>query len=85
MSLMEAIILGLPFIATDISGNADVKALLPEYFVENSETGLLNGMHQFMEGNLPHPKFDWRKHQALALGQFYSRVVGIDESVVASS
>lgn len=78
MSLIESLILGLPFVATDISGNADVKHMFPTYFVDNSEQGLLDGMRDFLNGALPKPSFDWHLHQVNALGQFYSRVVGME-------
>lgn len=81
MSLIESLILGLPFIATDISGNADVKHMFPANFVDNDEQGLLDGMRRFLNGVLPTPRFDWHAHQATALDQFCSRVVGIDSSV----
>lgn len=83
MSLIESLILGLPFVATDISGNADVKHMFPANFVDNDEQGLLEGMRRFLDGALPKPEFDWHAHQADALGQFYSRVVGVNPEAQA--
>lgn len=76
MSLMENIIIGTPFVATDISGNHDIKKDYPDYFVDNSEDGVLLGMQRYLDGKLARPVYDSKKHQDRALGQFYARVIG---------
>jgi CDP-glycerol glycerophosphotransferase len=77
MSLMEALIVGMPCVATDISGNRDIKKDFPEYFFENSEDGLVEGMQRYLAGNLPPSAFDWKKYQNEALRQFESRVLNV--------
>lgn len=79
MSLIEALIVGIPCVATDISGNRDIKYDFPEYFFDNSEGGLREGMLKYLRGTLPRPKFDTSKYQREALSQFESRVLGIGE------
>ncbi len=77
MSLMEAMISGLPYVATDIAGNRDIKREYPAYFYPNSEDGLEQGMRDFLADKLPTPEFDWRTYQAEALCQFNERVLGM--------
>jgi CDP-glycerol glycerophosphotransferase len=77
MSLMEALIVGIPCVATDISGNRDIKKDFPEYFFDNSEDGLYEGMLRHLAGDLPLPTFNWRKYQDEALGQFEHHVLNL--------
>ena len=74
MSLMEAIILGKPFVATDISGNADIKNMYPENFVENSQDGLLVGMLKFLQGELIQPKFNSTLYNDEAIDKFFELI-----------
>lgn len=76
MSLIEALIVGMPFVATDIVGNQGIKKDFPDYFFEASEEGLLEGMRAFLKGDLPPAALDWRKHQEMALEQFHRGVLG---------
>lgn len=76
MSLMEALIVGIPCVATDISGNSDIKADFPQYFFDNSEDGLRVGMQKYLAGRMLPPELDVMKYQVEALEQFESRVLG---------
>lgn len=77
MTLLEAIILGKPIIATDIVGNRSVLHDKPGLLVDNSIEGLVSGMKQYVSGNFPEGKFDWRSYQSNAIKSFYEKVVGI--------
>ena len=77
MSLMEALVVGIPCVATDISGNRDIKADFPQYFFENSEDGLCEGMLHYLAGDLLPPTGDWTKYQGEALRQFETRVLNV--------
>ena len=82
MSLIENAIVGTPFVATDISGNADIKKLFPSNFFDNSEDGVFEGLLSFVEGNIPPVHFDVEQHQRLALDQFNTGVLGVGNSSV---
>jgi len=51
MVIMEADTLGVPIIATDISGTQWMKGYNGN-IVDNSQEGILQGMHDFMQGNI---------------------------------
>ena len=70
MVLLEALALGKPIIATDIDGNRGVLANGYGELVENSVTGLQNGMMQFLEGSLVFRPFDVDSYRAAALREF---------------
>jgi CDP-glycerol glycerophosphotransferase len=74
MTLLEALILEKPVIATDIPGNRSVLEGRPGLLVENSENGLVEGMQTFTTGRLQAGEFNWREYQAGALSQFYENV-----------
>ena len=76
MSLIEAMIIGLPFVATDIVGNRDIRNEFPENFFDASEEGMIDGMKLFISGGVHPAKFDWKAHQEVALGQFFDQVLG---------
>jgi len=76
MTLLEALILEKPIIATDIVGNRSVLENRPGLLVENSEEGVYNGMIDFLEGNYKEDKtFDEKEYNESALSMFYGKVL----------
>lgn len=79
MTVLEALVLEKPIVATDIAGN---RSLLEGGFgllVNNSVDGLTEGMRAVLNGTLATRKFDVSEYQANALNQFYERVLGLDK------
>lgn len=74
MTLLEAMILKKPIIATNIIGSRSVLEDRPGHLVENSEEGLLQGMSDFIEGKLDFGSFDYESYQENALQMFNSKV-----------
>ncbi|MGP5221302.1 CDP-glycerol glycerophosphotransferase family protein [Psychrobacter celer] len=72
MVLLEALTLGLPVIATDITGNRGVLGSEYGVLVENTRKGLIEGMVAYIENGAPEIKFDAFKYQENALNNFYS-------------
>jgi len=73
MTLLEAIALNKPVIATNIEGNRSVLGDNSEYgdIVENSVYGLLSGMKNFLLGKMKSsPNFDIRNYDAYAIDKF---------------
>ena len=71
MVIMEAEALEVPVIATDICG----MQMLREYnghIVENSEEGILQGMHDYMDGKVHVMGVDFEEYNKKALNEFYS-------------
>ncbi|SFV71350.1 Glycosyltransferase [hydrothermal vent metagenome] len=76
MTLLEALILKKPIIATDIVGNRSVLENRPGLLVENSEEGVYKGMIDFIEGNYKEEKlFDEQEYNHNALNMFYGKVL----------
>jgi CDP-glycerol glycerophosphotransferase len=76
MTLLEALVLNKPIVATDIVGNRSVLQGRSGLLVENSIDGLLRGMRSFAQGAVPADTFDWKAYQREALSQFDRMVVG---------
>ena len=77
MTLLEALILEKPIIATDIVGNRSVLENRPGLLVENSEEGVYQGIIDFLEGNYKEENvFDDQEYNDNALGMFYDKVLG---------
>ncbi len=76
MTLLEALLLRKPIVATDIVGSRSVLQGRSGLLVENSVGGLLRGMRSFAQGLVPDNVFDWKAYQREALCQFDSVVVG---------
>ncbi|GBD80886.1 glycosyltransferase [Tetragenococcus halophilus] len=73
MTLLEAIALNKPVIATNIEGNRSVLGDNSQYgdIVENSVYGLLSGMKNFLLGKMKSsPNFDIRNYDAYAIDKF---------------
>ncbi|MCF1619444.1 CDP-glycerol glycerophosphotransferase family protein [Tetragenococcus koreensis] len=73
MTLLEAIALNKPVIATNIEGNRSVLGDNSQYgdIVENSVDGLLNGMKKFLSGEMKSSHdFDIQKYDNYAMEEF---------------
>lgn len=76
MTLLEALVLDKPIVATDIVGNRSVLHDRPGLLVPNSQEGLVAGMVAFASGRVPAGGFDWRAYQGNAIEMFNQRVLG---------
>ncbi|MCF6243623.1 MAG: CDP-glycerol glycerophosphotransferase family protein [Sulfurovum sp.] len=82
MTLLEALILEKPVIATDIVGNRSVLEGRPGHLVENSEEGIIDGMIHFLKGDYKDDKvFDYKKYNQDALDMFYQKVLDIKSEI----
>src|SRR5690606_27035259 len=81
MTLLEALVLDKPIVATDIVGNRSVLHDRPGLLVQNSLEGLVAGMAAFVDGDVPAGGFDWRAYQGEAIGMFNERVLGMSAHV----
>jgi CDP-glycerol glycerophosphotransferase len=83
MVLLEAMVLGLPIVATDIDGSRGVLAG-PDaehgLLVPNSVDGLEAGMRAYLAGNVPPPQFDAEQYVAGAIAKFEA-IVGADAAL----
>ena len=71
--IMEADTLDVPVIATDIKGTQ----WMLDYdgnLVEDSEDGILNGMHEFMKGNIHTLHIDYDEYNEEIISDFYSLI-----------
>lgn len=80
MTLLEALVLDKPIVATDIVGNRSVLSNRPGLLVHNSQGGLVEGMAAFVKGQVPAGGFDWRAYQRAAISMFYQRVLGLHKA-----
>lgn len=78
MTLLEALVLAVPIIATDIAGNRSVLEGYGGNLVENSIDGLIAGMRSFLSGDLAAEHFDAAAYRDNALAQFYERALGLE-------
>ena len=69
MVAMEANTLEVPIIATDVTGSKWIYEN-GGYVVPNSENGLLQGMYDFMEGEVTTLDYDYQKHNENAVNEF---------------
>ena len=69
MTVMEADALGIPVITTDVSGS---KWFYKNggFVVPNSENGLLQGMYDFMQGEVTTLDYDYQKHNENVIDEF---------------
>jgi CDP-glycerol glycerophosphotransferase len=83
MVLLEAMVLGMPIVATDIDGSRGVLAG-PDgdhgLLVPNSVDGLVAGMRAYLAGEVPPATFDAEKYLASAVAKF-ERVVGAEATL----
>jgi CDP-glycerol glycerophosphotransferase len=80
MVLLEALILGLPIIATDIAGSRSVLKEGYGELVENSVEGLVHGMKKFMNHQIPKKVFDYHQYNQEAISMFYEEVCSLKGS-----
>ena len=75
MTLLEALILEKPIIATDIVGNRSVLEGRPGHLVKNSEMGIQEAMQNFLDGKYKNDKiFNAYEYNDKALNMFYTKV-----------
>lgn len=73
--LLEALILGVPVITTDIPGPRSIVDDGYGLIVDNSRDGLTKGMQQFLNGTrFSERKFDYKEYQQNALNMFYNKI-----------
>ena len=71
--IMEADTLDVPVFSTDINGTQWMR----DYdgnFVEDSQEGILNGMHEFMKGNIHTLNIDYEEFNEEIIREFYSLI-----------
>ncbi|EIT86278.1 putative glycosyltransferase [Fictibacillus macauensis ZFHKF-1] len=79
MVLLEALVLGLPIIATDIAGS---RSILQEGYgtlVTNDIHGLQDGMRQFIEHPLTQKPFHYHVYNEKAMKMFYRTICGVSQ------
>ncbi|GAB3621456.1 CDP-glycerol glycerophosphotransferase family protein [Glutamicibacter endophyticus] len=76
LAMIEALMLGLPAISTDVVGSHSVLVDGYGMLVENSVQGLIDGMQEYLSGYQAPKKFDPAAYQAQALAQFETLVSG---------
>lgn len=69
MVIMEADAFDIPIIATDITGTQWTKDY-GSHIVENSEDGILQGMHDFTDGNVEALGIDYEEYNKKAIEEF---------------
>ncbi|UYQ78865.1 CDP-glycerol glycerophosphotransferase family protein [Glutamicibacter sp. JL.03c] len=77
LAMVEAMMLGLPAISTDVVGSHSVLADGYGLLVENSAAGLVDGMDRYLNGYQADKKFDAQEYQNSALAQFERLVDGV--------
>jgi len=73
--LLEALVLGIPCISTNIPGPQSVLADDQGLLVEDSIDGLKDGMKKFLNGEVPHQPFDHEHYTQDAMNTFYKTIV----------
>ncbi len=69
--ILEANLLNVPVIATDIAGVQWIRKYGGNV-VENSQNGILSGMYEFTKGNLGMLDMDYEEFNRMAVEEFYS-------------
>lgn len=72
--LIEALVLGVPCISTDIPGPASVLSNSKGLLVEDSVDGLVDGMSKYLEGNTSFTSFDDKEYSKSAMTSFYNTI-----------
>lgn len=70
LAVLEALILRLPVISTDVVGPRSVLKDGYGLLVEDGTEGLAGGMRRFLEGTIPQEPFDYEVYQKDALARF---------------
>lgn len=76
--LLEALILGKPIVATNVTGVRDVLEGGYGELVENSEAGLIMGMEKFILKQVKFKHFDYIHYNKNAMDLFYREVCSLD-------
>lgn len=71
--IMEADTLGVPVIATDVVGTQWLRDY-GGYLVENSDEGILNGMHDFVDGKIHTLDIDYEEFNNEIINDLYSLI-----------
>jgi CDP-glycerol glycerophosphotransferase len=74
MVLLEALIVGIPIISTDIAGSRSILKGGYGELVDNSVDGLSSGMERFIAGKIPVKEFHYEQYIEEALRMFYQEV-----------
>ena len=69
--VIEADVLNVPVIATDIVGTQWIRDY-DGHLVEDSRNGIFEGMHEFMEGKIGTLNIDYDEFNEMAVNEFYS-------------
>lgn len=69
MVIMEADILGVPVISTDVTGVQWIRKF-DGFMVDDSEDGILQGLYEFMEGNVKTLDVDYELYNQNAIQEF---------------
>ncbi|MGG1396572.1 glycosyltransferase [Bacillus salipaludis] len=78
MVLLEALTLGKPIISTDIAGSRSVLKGGYGHLVENTEEGLVTGLHEFIVNKFNLKEFDYEQYNKEALKMFYMEVCSVN-------
>ncbi len=70
--LLEANIVGLPIMSTDITGPRNFMKKYGGFLCDNSEEGLFNGMVKMLEGKIKPIKIDYKEYNKKAIEEFES-------------
>lgn len=74
LALVEALILGVPVVSTDVVGPRSVLEYGHGLLVENSIEGLVGGMRSYLSGAMNYPIFDPVDYQTRAAEQFKTAI-----------
>ncbi len=74
MVILEALVLGLPVIATEFSSVRGALAPTDGIIVPRSVEGVEQGLRRFLAGEVPPPTFDPKVYNDQAMRQFYTAV-----------
>jgi CDP-glycerol glycerophosphotransferase len=78
MTMLEALVLSRPVVATDIAGNRSVMEGRGGLLVENSVDGLVGGMQAFAAGRVGVEPFDAEAYNGSAMVQFHRVALGTE-------
>jgi len=72
--LLEALVLDIPCISTDIPGPRSILSGDQGLLVEDSIDGLKEGMEKFLQGKVSHKQFDYVEYTNNAMNEFYANI-----------
>ncbi len=74
MVILEALVLGLPVVATDFSSSASAMPEGTGLIVPRSMDGVESGLAAFLAGEIPNPPFDPVAYNQRAVAEFYQAI-----------